>query len=141
MAGCIGGSIQSPAGARVDRTGIPRVDRRPPDTAALRPARYPDVDLAAGRSESGYGKKNNRQQPRHATLLCSYIIQPSPRTLAVQSARSKRTGMSSGGAQQPDLRVRQLAGDESAVASAPPPASGHAPRGSLAAAPPACPSA
>jgi len=35
------------------------------------------------------------------------------------------------------LRVRQLAGDESAVASAPPPASGRAPRGSLAAAPPA----
>ena len=40
-----------------------------------------------------------------------------------------------------DLYVKRLAGDESAVASAPPPTSGRAPRGSPAAARRACPSA
>ena len=79
MAGCIGGSIQSPAGARVDRAGIPRVDHRPPDTATLRPARYPDVDLAAGLSESGYGKKTiNSNRGMVVTLYSGCLAQVCP---------------------------------------------------------------
>src|SRR5262245_54230231 len=53
-----------------------RVDHRPSDNTTLRPARQPDVDLAAGLSESDYAKKTKKQQTRntHIVLLYRFIL-------------------------------------------------------------------
>ena len=59
MAGCIGGSIQSRAGARVGGSTTGRPIRSPSGPRGIQ------FDLAASLSESGYGKKNNKQQARH----------------------------------------------------------------------------
>jgi hypothetical protein len=53
--------LKQRAGCReVKRSGVLRVDYRPRGDAALRSARYPDVDLAAGLSESDCRKKNKK---------------------------------------------------------------------------------